>query len=92
MVTVCPPFPVGESQSLVSSPASSAHDVRDTPESHIVAGEPSSERNLVTQSHKSIFFQPCVGTLHDLTRYPKKGDTGLKFFHQVRSGLDSLIH
>ena len=42
IVTVCPPLPaaVGESQSLVSSPRSSpessVHDVRDTPESHIV--------------------------------------------------------
>ena len=95
MVTVCPPFPVGESQSLVSSPASSVHDVRDTPESHIVAGKPTSEkRNPVTQSHKSIFIQPCVGTLYDLSRCLKrsKGRPWSEVFRQVTPGLNSLIH
>ena len=57
IVTVCPPLPaaVGESQSLVSrprsSPESSVHDVRDTPESHIV------EQTLLSETLLKLWHQ-----------------------------------
>ena len=74
MVTVCPPFPpVGESQSLVSSPASSVHDVRDTPESHIVdVDKPPSERNLVTPISQIHFHSALCGDSARSEQGPKK--------------------
>ena len=62
IVTVCPPLPaaVGESQSLVSSPRSSpessVHDVRDTPESHIV------EETLLSETLLKLWNQEIKRT------------------------------
>ena len=62
IVTVCPPLPaaVGESQSLVSSPRSrpesSVHDVRDTPESHIV------EETLLSETLLKLWHQEIKRT------------------------------
>ena len=71
IVTVCPPLPaaVGESQSLVSSPRSSpessVHDVRDTPESHIV------EQTLLSETLLKLWHQEIKRTLLSRTSWKR---------------------